>query len=146
MRTHAVHNFSSFFNHDNCNEPSYLGCTFTQLHHASISSSASFTSCTFTYLTATVNGGAISLTSVDTFSIEQCLFTRCSKTVPINDYNGGVTVSSATGSKLSITQTSFIFCSSIAYGGGVYSKRGFTLCTVPSCSSVCFTSLRLNRG
>ena len=113
---------ASLFSNDDCNGPSYDGCSFDQTHPPSglsSFSSASFTHCSFYGFESNGWGGAISFTSGNRLSVKDSIFTRCTHTVTFSDYNGGAAVFSNCGSLLSVESCVFISCSTTSIGGAV---------------------------
>ena len=135
--------FSSFFSpslfsNTECTAHPYIGCSFTQDRRPSLSTST-FISCTFTSITSTGNSAAIYFTTGSSLSIEFCLFTSCSSTVPRNEESGGGAVHITVAATLTIISTVFYKCVSSYLGGAVFAQgacksSNISFCTFVECT------------
>ena len=112
----------SYSSNNNCYSTPYEGCSFTGTH-LTPSSTATFHTCIFTSLSSTDSGGAISFTSGDSLSIEDCIFTSCYNIVTPSDFDGGGAIHVTAACTLTITSSLFIECNTPCYGGAVHAQR-----------------------
>lgn len=129
--------FSRFSSNNECSDPSYAECIFTQDDLPIISSStATFSSCLFLDINSTSNGAGISFTSGDSLTIKDCIFISCCNYVDFDSSNGGGAVFIKSG-ELFVLSSVFTHCVTSSCGGGILAYRGC------SSSSVRFSSFLL---
>ena len=87
------------------------------------------------------NGGAIYLHSDDssdstTLTVSMCHFELCNTTSDFSDRTGGGAVYMDCGTRLSVSSSMFICCSTESYGGGVYAQTNCNSAEVSSCAFI----------
>ena len=78
--------------------------------------------CSFSYCSAYEKGGAIYTSSIHTLDVTESLFHRCSTSTVENDEGSGAIWINSIQEKLSVSENSFISCTSKASGGAFIVK------------------------